>query len=164
MRRGLQSPSKLARLQALRLAIACSFHSHYVFSKFFHLLETSLYLEDFGIREHLLSSLLDMIYMHHDKILFNDVSHIIIPFLYAPTVNLQLAAIIGCGKSENFELMKGFMAKPDRLVLKASKIFYLFSNYRIWRCLLSPSVFNLMQEDCFSLIAFLMRQNVFLVL
>jgi hypothetical protein len=104
MRRGLQSPNKEARLQALKLAIACSFHSHYVFSKFFHLFETSLYLEDFGVRECLLSSLLDMIYMHHDKIAFSNISHIILPFLYAPTVNLQLAAIIGCGRLESLKL------------------------------------------------------------
>ena len=105
IRRGLQSPTKEARLQALKLAVACSFHSHYVFYKLFHLFETSLYLEDFSFREYMLSALMDMIYMHHDKITFGNVSHLIFPFLYAPTVNLQLAAIIGCGKVGKIKLI-----------------------------------------------------------
>ena len=53
--------------------------------------------------------------MHHDKITFGNVSHLIFPFLYAPTVNLQLAAIIGCGKIGMIKLILKFLASKLNL-------------------------------------------------
>ncbi|KAI5064042.1 hypothetical protein GOP47_0020712 [Adiantum capillus-veneris] len=98
IRCGLQSQDANARLQTLKLAVACSFHSYFVFTKFFPLFQTALYLEDFDFRQYVFAALMDLIYMHHKNLSFSAISHLVLPFLYAPTVGLQLVAVIGCGR------------------------------------------------------------------
>jgi len=66
------------------------------FSRFLPIFETSLYHEDFLVREYVLACLMDLIFVHHSTISLQTVFHFIFPFLYAPTPNLQLTAVIGC--------------------------------------------------------------------
>ncbi|KAH7429057.1 hypothetical protein KP509_09G028700 [Ceratopteris richardii] len=102
IRCGLQSQEEDTRLQTLKLAVACSFHSPFAFSKLFPFFQTAVYLEDYGIRQYVLAALMDLFYLHHSRLPFNAISHLILPFLYAPTARLQLIAVKGCGAQSLF--------------------------------------------------------------
>ncbi|KAJ7241063.1 hypothetical protein O6H91_Y438400 [Diphasiastrum complanatum] len=61
-------------------------------------METALYLEDFKAREYVLTVFMDVIYMHHHALKFEEIEHLLVPFLYSSTAKMQYAAVIGNGR------------------------------------------------------------------